>query len=98
MNLQNKSFISERYRRYKIIREHGLLVPSKTLSWYAQYVDAFESVEKIKAHKKINGTILSFVQLTSPVNFDKLLEGMQHFSELKSYILKYVFFCKIRTK
>lgn len=68
------------------MRDHGLLVPS--MSWYAQYVDAFDSVEKVKANGKTNGKILSFMQLTSPIGFDKLLEGMQHFSELKKYILK----------
>lgn len=68
------------------MQDHGLLIPSKTMSWYAQHVDA---LEKIKTNNsKVYGNFTSFMQLTSPIGFDKLLEGMQHFSELKEYILK----------
>ncbi|KAL5282652.1 TADA2A family protein [Megaselia abdita] len=80
--------LRERHRRYKIIRDHGLLISSKTMGCYAQYVDAFDSVEKLKANKNINGNMLSFMQLTNPTSFDKLLEGMQQYSELNKYISK----------
>lgn len=58
------------------------------MGWYAQYVDSFEFVENIKAKSKSNGQLLSFMPLSSPIRFDKLLEGMQHYSELNKYILK----------
>ena len=58
------------------------------MAWYARYVDAFDYIEKIKAKSKIDGKILPFMQLTSPVQFDKLLEGMQYFTEQKKYLLK----------
>lgn len=58
------------------------------MSWYAKFVDAFETVDKLKAKCKTNGNILSFMQLTSPIGFDKLLEGMQHYIKLEKYILK----------
>lgn len=78
---------SERHRRYKIMREHGLIMPNRTRSWLSKYSDALG----LSGGKNLsNGRFISFMQLIEGISFDKLLEGLQYENDLKKFLLKLV--------
>lgn len=80
--------IRERHRRYKIMREHGLILPNHTRSWFAKYVEAIG----LKNGKQFgNGRFLAFMQLTKGMEFDKIVEGLQYEHDLRKFIFKLVF-------
>ncbi|XP_037948618.1 transcriptional adapter 2A isoform X2 [Teleopsis dalmanni] len=73
--------LKERKRRYKIIRDHGLIVSNRTLGWILKYADAFGSdANCIK--------FLSFVQVMKPIAFDKLLESLKYFKDLQKSLFR----------
>lgn len=80
-------FDRERYRRYKVMREHGLIMPNRTRSWLSKYSEALG----LSSGKNSSaGRFLAFMQLVDGIAFDKLLEGLQYEHDLKKFLLKLV--------
>lgn len=69
------------------MREHGLILPNRTRSWLAKYSDALG----IQNGKQVSvGRFLAFMQLTSAISFDKIVERLQYKHDLKKFIFKLV--------
>ncbi|XP_043290061.1 transcriptional adapter 2-alpha-like isoform X1 [Venturia canescens] len=72
--------LMERARRYRILRNHGLIAFRRTISWLQRYETTIT--------RPIADRLLIFMQLTSGIEFDYILEGLHHFGEIKNYISK----------
>lgn len=71
------------------MREHGLILPNHTRSWFAKYIEAVE----LKNGKQTgNGRFLAFMQLTKGMEFDKIVEGLQYEHDLRKFMFKLVFY------
>lgn len=77
----------ERKRRYQIMKEHGLLVTSRTLSWLSKHMEALGN-EQNNGRLSGTGRFISMMQLTNAVTFDALVESMQYAHDLKKYIFR----------
>lgn len=77
---------SERHRRYKIIREHGLIVPNRLRSWLAKYNEAINLKNSDK--QTSTGRFIAFMQLTCGLKFDGLVEGLQYQNDLHKFLLR----------
>ncbi|XP_002096163.3 transcriptional adapter 2A isoform X1 [Drosophila yakuba] len=74
--------LRERQRRYKIMKQHGLIMPNRTVSWISKYVHAFSSDASCMR-------FLGFMQLCpDPIKFDMLLESLRYCRELHSRLHK----------
>ncbi|XP_065365514.1 transcriptional adapter 2A isoform X1 [Calliphora vicina] len=73
--------LRERQRRYKIMRDHGLIMANRCLGWITKYADALRSEQNCKR-------FLAFMQLCEPVKFDLLMEGLKYFSDLQKTIFR----------
>nr|NP_001014634.1 transcriptional adaptor 2a, isoform E [Drosophila melanogaster]AAX52963.1 transcriptional adaptor 2a, isoform E [Drosophila melanogaster] len=74
--------LRERQRRYKIMRQHGLIMPNRTVSWISKYVHAFGSDASCMR-------FLGFMQICpDPIKFDMLLESLRYYRELHSQLHK----------
>ncbi|XP_045511490.1 transcriptional adapter 2A [Colias croceus] len=60
--------LKERRRRYKIIQNHGLIMPNKLLSWLKKF-DV--TITRVKAER-----LLSFMQFMTGMQFDAFMEAM----------------------
>lgn len=79
----------ERHRRYEIMREHGLLLTSRTLSWLFKHSEALGCGSGVNTGKVGHvGRFISFMQLTEGISFDMLVESMQYAHDLKKYIFR----------
>ena len=76
-------------RRYKVIREHGLLVTNRTYSWLSKRSEAISCGQTVRLGN--TGRFVAFMQLTSGISFDMLVESMQYVHDLKKYIFRLVF-------
>uniref|UniRef100_A0A1A9WGT7 Transcriptional adapter n=1 Tax=Glossina brevipalpis TaxID=37001 RepID=A0A1A9WGT7_9MUSC len=74
--------LKERQRRYKIMRDHGLIMANRSLSWVTKYADTLLTETNCKR-------FLAFMQLCTPYKFDLLLEGLKHFTELQKMLFRY---------
>lgn len=63
------------------MREHGLIAPNRLRSWLAKYNEALNL-------KKNDKQIISFMQLTSGLKFDGLVEGLQYEQDLHKFLLR----------
>lgn len=71
------------------MREHGLILPNHTRSWFAKYSEALN----LKNSKHTgSGRFLAFIQLCGGIEFDKIVEGMQYEHDLRKFLFKFVFF------
>lgn len=88
-----KNFCRERRRRYKIIKEHGLLVANRTLSWLSKYSDALGCNQSSNGKTNTTGRFIAFMQLMNGVGFDSIVEGLQYAHDLKKYVFRCVRVC-----
>jgi transcriptional adapter 2-alpha len=72
--------LRERERRKRVVRDHGLIVVRKTLSWLQRY--------ETTVMRTIAERLLLFMQLMSGIDFDYIMEGLHHAGELRQYILR----------
>jgi transcriptional adapter 2-alpha len=79
MNMYNVR-LRERERRKRVVRNHGLIVVRKTLSWLQRY--------ETTVTRTVAERLLLFMQLMSGIDFDYIMEGLHHAGELKQYILR----------
>lgn len=70
--------LKERFRRKRIIREHGLMAFRKTMRDLQRY--------ETTIGRATCDRLAVFMQLTSGLDFDYILEGLHRAGELKSYI------------
>lgn len=84
----NVSQFSERQRRYRIMREHGLLLPNHTRSWMGKVSDAL-CLQNGKPTTA--GRFIASMQLTTGLAFDKCVEARQYEHDLRKFIFKWVF-------
>ncbi|KAG4075513.1 hypothetical protein HA402_003338 [Bradysia odoriphaga] len=80
--------LRERRRRYKIIKEHGLLVANRTLSWLSKYSEALGSNQSSNGKTNTSGRFIAFMQLMSGVDFDSIVEALQYAHDLKKYVFR----------
>ncbi|XP_070073175.1 transcriptional adapter 2A isoform X2 [Drosophila takahashii] len=74
--------LRERQRRYKIMRQHGLIMPNRTVSWISKYVNAFATDASCMR-------FLGFMQICpDPIQFDMLLESLRYNRELHTWLHK----------
>ncbi|EDW83305.1 uncharacterized protein Dwil_GK22782, isoform A [Drosophila willistoni] len=67
--------LRERQRRYSVMRDHGLIMPNRTVSWISKYVGAFPNDTSCMR-------FLSFMQICEPTEFDKLVESLSYCHDL----------------
>ena len=73
----------ERNRRYKMIRDHGLIVQRKTLAWLTKYSDA---LKVNKTNQISTGRFIAFMQITDGMSFDFLVESLKFACDTKKYL------------
>ncbi|KAI8046758.1 transcriptional adapter 2A isoform X1 [Drosophila gunungcola] len=74
--------LRERQRRYNIMRQHGLIMPNRTVSWISKYMHAFSSDASCMR-------FLGFMQICpDPIQFDMLLESLRYCRELHTRLHK----------
>ncbi|XP_023951509.1 transcriptional adapter 2A [Bicyclus anynana] len=74
--------LKERQRRYNIIKNHGLIMPNKLLSW----LKGFDmTLLRIKSEK-----LLSFMQFMTGMQFDAFIESLNLEEELFSKIIRLI--------
>lgn len=73
--------LTERYRRYKVVKDHGLILQRKTLAYLSKYSEVFH-------HNTSLGKFTAFMQLSEPISFDFLMESMKLFFETKRYLYR----------
>ncbi|EDW15325.1 transcriptional adapter 2A isoform X1 [Drosophila mojavensis] len=69
--------LRERQRRYKIMRDHGLILPNRTVSWITKYVSAFRSDVSCMR-------FLALMQVCKPFQFDLLVESLRNYRQLQN--------------
>lgn len=72
--------LKERARRRRIIRDHGLIIFRKAISWTRRYENTIT--------RPLVERLLIFVQLVDGMEFDFLTEGLHRAGELKNRINK----------
>lgn len=77
----------ERHRRYRIMREHGLLLPNHTQSWMGK---VSEALCLQNGQSTTTGRFMALMQLTTAIAFDKVVEARQYQEDLKKFIFKWV--------
>ncbi|XP_072760287.1 transcriptional adapter 2-alpha isoform X1 [Anoplolepis gracilipes] len=70
--------LKERARRQRIVRDHGLIIFRKTISWTQRYEN---TITRLFVKR-----LLIFMQLVDGLEFDFLMEGLHHAGELKNRI------------
>lgn len=72
--------LKERQRRKDIIRNHGLILLRKTVSWMYRYDKTLT--------RRVTERLMVFMQFFSAINFDLFMEGLHRVAELKQEIVK----------
>ena len=72
--------LRERERRKRVIRDHGLILLRKTLSWLHRY--------EMTVTRAVAERLLVLMPLMSGMDLDYLLEGLHHAGELRQYIAR----------
>lgn len=73
--------LKERNRRYRVIKNHGLLLQRKTLSWLSQYSDIFQNHSSIRR-------FATFMQISDSTSFDFLMESIKLFIDTKRSLFR----------
>lgn len=79
--------LRERKRRYKVIQNHGLIMPNKLISWLHRFDN---TLTRAKCE-----WLLSFMQFMTGMQFDAFIEGLSLECELTQRILR---LCEYRKK
>lgn len=69
------------------MRQHGLILPNRTRGWLAKYTEALRMQNGSSTN---SGRFIAFMQLTTGIAFDKLIEGLQYGHDLRRFIIKLV--------
>lgn len=72
------------------MREHGLIMPSRTKSWLAKYSDALRTKNPTGKYLSA-GRFVAFMQITDAITFDRIVEGLQYEHDLRKFLIKLVF-------
>lgn len=64
------------------MRDNGLIMTNRTLGWISKYAEAIGSEAKCSR-------FLAFMQICSPIQFDKLVESLKYFADLQKSIFRY---------
>lgn len=59
------------------MRDHGLIMPNRTVSWISKYVSAFRSDASCMR-------FLALMQVCEPTEFDLLVESLSYFRQLQN--------------
>ncbi|XP_028164359.1 transcriptional adapter 2A [Ostrinia nubilalis] len=83
--------LRERQRRYKIIQNHGLIMPSKLVSWLQKFDN---TLGRQKCER-----LLAYMQFMTGIQFDAFMEGLSLECEIMQRILRLCEYrkCGIRT-
>lgn len=68
------------------MREHGLIAPNRLRSWLAKYNEALNLKKNDK--QTSTGRFIAFLQLTSGLKFDAIVEGLQYQQDLHKFLLR----------
>lgn len=68
------------------MRDHGLLLTSRTLSWLSKHSEALGCGQTGKMGSA--GRFISFMQIADPLEFDQLVEAMQYAHDLRKYVFR----------
>lgn len=68
------------------MREHGLIAPNRLRSWLAKYNEALNLKKSDK--QTSTGRFIAFMQLTSGLQFDGLVEALQYQLYLNKFLLR----------
>lgn len=79
----------ERKRRQNIVRRHGLIIPNRTRSWLARYSNAL-GIKNPNDNRSYTGRFIAFMQLSTGIGFDRIVESLQYEFDLRKFILKLV--------
>ncbi|XP_031630871.1 transcriptional adapter 2A isoform X1 [Contarinia nasturtii] len=79
--------LRERHRRHKIVRQHGLILPNRTKSWLSKYTKAM-NLKKSTDNQLHSGKFVAFMQLTSGIGFDRIVESLQYEYDLRKFLSK----------
>lgn len=69
------------------MRDHGLLMTSRTLSWLSKHQEALGCGVSGKLGSSA-GRFISFMQIADPIEFDLLVEAMQYAHDLRKYVFR----------
>lgn len=69
------------------MREHGLIIPTRMRGWLSKYSDAL-NLKKSGEKQASIGRFIAFMQLTSGIAFDRIVEGLQYENDLQKFLLK----------
>lgn len=72
--------LKERNRRYKVVKNQGLIMQRKTLAWLSRYSGVFSQSRMSR--------FVAFMQISDPFSFDFLLESMKLFADKKKELLR----------
>ena len=61
------------------MREHGLIMPNRTVSWITKYVNVFRSDACCMR-------FLALMQVSEPIEFDLLVESLRYYRQLQNRI------------
>lgn len=64
-------------------------MPNRTKSWMTKYKKAID-LKKSNENRTQAGRFAAFMQLSTGVDFDRILEGLQYELDLKKFLLKFV--------
>lgn len=63
------------------MRDNGLILPNRAVRWFTKYSSVFGS--ETNAHR-----FLSFMQIARGEKFDKLVEGLKYFDDMRKYLYR----------
>lgn len=70
------------------MKDHGLILTSRTLGWLSKHTDAINSCKSQTGKFSGTGKLVSFMQLMTPIGFDSLVESLQYAYDLKKYLFR----------
>lgn len=72
------------------MKEHGLLITSRTLSWLSKHSEALGCIQAPGSSTRFShaGRFISLMQLTNGIAFDLIVEALQYAHDLKKYIFR----------
>ncbi|GAB0086649.1 Transcriptional adapter [Sergentomyia squamirostris] len=80
--------LSERHRRYRIIREHGLLDHQSSASRLRSIEEILSVSQKSTAKVANSQRFGTFMKFLNAENFDQLVASLKHSQDLRSYLYR----------
>lgn len=84
-NLKKCILNRERHRRHRVVRTHGLIMPNRTKTWLMKHMKATSLINKTDTHLH-TGRFVAFMQLTSGIEFDRIVEALQYEYDLRIFL------------